>query len=197
MLPRCKISGGFCLLILWFAYANGWRLLGTVLLAAAIHEAGHCGVLLAVGGRIHGLHINVLGAVLETNSSRLSYGRELAAILAGPLANLLSAWVLGRAGAMTAAGAHLVLGGFNLLPLYPLDGGRALELLVSWALGPEQGYMAIKWVGALTAVLLTGTLCRLMEGSGGSLWLLPAAVGSAAAGIGGLLGKMPDFKRIL
>ena len=118
---RFRISPGFCLLLFWFGTVNGWRLLGTILLAAAVHELGHCLVLRLAGARITGLRIGVLGAVLETDSSRLSYARELLAALAGPGANLTAAWLLGRVpGASAASGAHLVLVLFNLLPVRPL-----------------------------------------------------------------------------
>lgn len=49
-------------------------------------------------------------------------------MLAGPAVNLLCALVLGGAHAWVAAGAHLSLCLFNLLPVRPLDGGRALYL---------------------------------------------------------------------
>ena len=81
----------------------------------------------------------------------------------------------------TAAGAHIVLGIFNLLPIRPLDGGRALYLGTSWLLGPAAGEATARWTGAVTAVVLAAGLGWLMIRSGGSLWLLPAAVGALAA----------------
>ena len=89
-----RISPGFCLLTAWFAAVNGWCLTVVVLGAAAVHELGHWAVLKALGARTLGLRIGVLGAVLAVDSRGLSYGQELAAVLAGPAANLLSAAVL-------------------------------------------------------------------------------------------------------
>ena len=86
-----RISPGFILLLFWFAAGNGWSLLGTILLAAAVHEAGHCLMLRLCGGECTALRIGVLGAVLETGSARLPYGRELLVVLAGPGANCLLA----------------------------------------------------------------------------------------------------------
>ena len=167
----------------WFAAVNGIRPLLTILAAALIHETGHWVVLRALGARSLALRVGVLGIALETDRQRLSYGQELAALLAGPGANLLCACLLAllMEGAETAIGAHLVLGIFNLLPVRPLDGGRALYLLGVWLLGPDRGEWLARLVGALAAILLAAGLCLLSAWTGGSLWLLPAAGGFFAA----------------
>ena len=176
-----RISPGFCLLTGWFAAVNGWRLLAAVLGAAAIHEGGHWLALRLLGAKILGLRIGVLGAVLETDSRGLSYGGELIAVLAGPGANLAAALVLTALDREMLAGAHLVLGAFNLLPVRPLDGGRALYLAVSWALGPAAGERVTRWAGFTAALALAVCLGWVMERTGGSLWLLPALAGLLAA----------------
>lgn len=187
MSPRSErpvwISGGFCLLTAWFAAVNGWRLLLVVLGAAAVHELGHCLMLKCLGVPIKRLCLTVFGAALETGSARLSYGRELAAVLAGPAANLLCVITLAPLGERWTVfiGANLVLCVFNLLPVRPLDGGMALYLLVSWIAGPAAGEWAARWLGALTAALLAAGVGYVMWSSCGSLWLLPAAVGLLAA----------------
>lgn len=177
MSPELRISPGFCLLIGWFAAVNGWSMLVAVLAAAALHELGHWAALRLLGAEIRGLRIGILGAVLETDSTRLSYGRELVVLLAGPGANLLGALMLAALGAETAAGAQLVLGGFNLLPVRPLDGGRALYLALSWLLGPAAGDRAARWTGCFAALGLAILLGEVMRRTGGSLWLLPALAG--------------------
>lgn len=181
MCPRIRISPGFCLLTGWFTAVNGWKLLAAVLGAAALHELGHWLMLRLMGAQIRGLRIGVLGAVLETDSAGLSYGRELAAVLAGPGANLLGALALAPWGTEMAVGAQLVLGGFNLLPVRPLDGGRALCLALSWLLGPAAGDRAARWIGSSAALALAILLGEVMRRTGGSLWLLPAMAGLLAA----------------
>lgn len=178
--PKLQISGGFCLLIAWFGLINGWELLLVVLLAATLHEIGHCVILLALGAQIRRIRLGVCGAVLETDSScTLSYGGELAAVLAGPGANflcasLLLAWDSQRWA--LAAGANLILCVFNLLPLRPLDGGRAWYLLSSWLFGPRTGERTTRWVGTVTGLMLALGLVTVMRYSG-SLWLLPPLFG--------------------
>lgn len=170
-----RVSGGFVLLAAWFILANGWEPLATVLGAAAVHELGHWVTLRLLGAEVTGFSLSALGAVLETDSRRLSYGGELAAVLAGPAANLLSALALPALGGGPAAvGANLVLCVFNLLPVRPLDGGRAVYLLASWLAGPDVGERAARCLGAVTALTLAAGLGFVIWRSGGSLWLLPA-----------------------
>lgn len=183
MSPPCKVrvSGGFLLLTVWFVLTNGWKPLATVLGAAAVHELGHWAVLRGLGADVTGFRLSVLGAVLETESRRLSYGGELSAVLAGPGANLAAAMALTALGGgrwPAAVGANLVLCAFNLLPIRPLDGGRALYLLVSWLAGPDAGEQAARCLGAMTALALAAALGYVVWRSGGSLWLLPALCAS-------------------
>ena len=189
-----RITGGFWLLIAWFALVNGWKMLVTVLCAAAVHECGHLAVLRWNRAKIMGLRISVFGAELETDSGSLSYGGELAAVLAGPAANLLCASVLLLLGGRRfwiLAGANLALCAFNLLPIRRLDGGRAFYLLVAWAAGPAAGEWAARYLGAFSAAALASCLVWLMWRSGGSLWLAPAACGLLASALGDIAAPIP------
>lgn len=182
--PKLQISGGFFLLIAWFGLINGWDLLLVVLLAATLHEAGHCVILLVLGAQIRRVQIGLCGAVLETDSGKaLSYGGELAAVLAGPGVNFLCAVVFLMLDSRRwdlFIGANLILCGFNLLPLRPLDGGRALFLLCSWMFGPRVGERIARWAGTAAGLILALTLCWVMRYSG-SLWLIPALWGILGA----------------
>lgn len=187
---RCEksVSPGFLLLCGWFAWACGGEALFSVLLAAGVHELGHLLVLRLFGAGVYRFHVGVLGAVMEADTAALSYQKELLAVLAGPLANLALASALVWTHAAALVGANLVLCAFNLLPLPPLDGGRALGLLLSWILGPERGEAVTYCIGRAAALTLAAFLLFLMVGTGGSLWLLPACLAAL-----GMVGKKTNF----
>ena len=107
--------------------------------------------------------------------------------------NLLCALVLGGAHAWVAAGAHLSLCLFNLLPVRPLDGGRALYLAAAWLAGPSAAERIACWAGGTTALALGGLVLWLIGRTGGSLWLLPAAFGLLAAALRELHGERRIF----
>lgn len=188
---RVQVTGGFWLLILWFWYANGWKILVPVLAAAASHELGHWAVLRLMGSHVDYLRVSMFGAEMRTVHGRLSYAGELAAALAGPAVNLAAGMILARMGpeAAVSAGAHLVLGLFNLLPIRPLDGGIAVYTLASWLAGPAVGERLTRGLGAAAALVLAALLGWLMYRSSGSLWLLPPFFGLVCAGGKEICGK--------
>lgn len=101
--------------------------------AAVFHELSHGAAILLLGGEIHGLKILPDGIRMET--SPMPPWQEIFCSLAGPLGSLLLV-LLGKHTPRIALCA-LVQGCYNLLPVYPLDGGRAIRCLLGRFLSPE------------------------------------------------------------
>ena len=129
-----SVGGGFWLLLSAALLISPAPVTLAVLLAAALHEGGHLAALAAFGVPVEGVRLGAMGAVIHARgAARLSYGRELCVTLAGPAVNLVCAPLLAalsvRLGwdwGLLFAGAHAVLGAYNLLPVAPLDGARSL-----------------------------------------------------------------------
>lgn len=118
---------GFLLILAALIYLDGQGLVLQSILACIIHELGHWAMILLAGGRVQELRLTVVGAEMKLDTQYpLSYGREVAAALAGPAANLLAAWFSALCGCHLFAGLNLCFGVLNLVPVFPLDGGRAL-----------------------------------------------------------------------
>lgn len=97
------------------------------LTAAVIHELFHfLGILLA-GGRIMGIQIGAGGARITV--AGLTTAQELFCALSGPVGGLLLLFLCRWFPRIALCG--LVQSAFNLLPVFPLDGGRAVQCAVS------------------------------------------------------------------
>lgn len=156
-----KIDGCVCVLaaLAILILPLNWLLAG--LAAAGVHELCHYLAVKAAGGRVWGFRVGVGGAVME--AAPMSAGKELLCVLAGPMGGILLTlcfrWI-----PRTAICAGLQ-SAFNLLPVMPLDGGRAVGCIAKLlpgvsrdAVGRLQGWLA---VGITSAAVLAALILRI------------------------------------
>ncbi len=175
---KLELGWGFFALIALALAAGAGDVLPAVGLAAACHELGHFAALALAGVRVERVRLTAFGAEILADTRFTPYSRDILCTLAGPLVNLVLALVLAQCGAYLAAGANLLLGCFNLLPVPALDGGRAFYLLFSWAFGPPAADRAGKWVGLLTASALVLVAAVLTVRHQAGLFLILGAFGT-------------------
>ncbi|MDQ7848937.1 MAG: site-2 protease family protein [Armatimonadota bacterium] len=157
-------------------------LFGSVL----VHELGHALIARRHGVRTRNITLFMFGGVAQIAAEPPTAEAELAIAAAGPLtsyglAGLL--WVGGRLAAGTALGAmvsylafiNLLLATFNLIPGFPLDGGRMLRAWL-WRRGGdlERATRTAAQGGQVVAVLFIGLgLVQIFRGAFvGGLWLV-------------------------
>ena len=155
-------------------------LLAALLPAALLHELAHYAVLRLCGVRTARFTLTGLGASLYVPElHRLSYGAELLSAAAGPLMNLLL-WVLlrltGREELTLFAGAQMVLGVLNLLPVRPMDGGRILWLATAYLTEPYTADRVAAAVGLAVSSALLALCLWLVLTTGSGLFLLLGAL---------------------
>ena len=97
--------------------------LAAIFLAAIIHELCHLIVLKLCGIRVYQIHIRKHGAEIETEA--LSPLQELLCAAAGPAGSFLCLIFKEHFPILALCG--LLQGIYNLLPIYPLDGGRIVH----------------------------------------------------------------------
>lgn len=128
---------GVVYLLLYFD-ASGFLRLG--LLAAILHELGHILVYCIQQRHLPVIEVTMTGFCMRLCGNALSPGRRFWLAAAGPAVNFLlaSLWALRLGRNMTIRGsaflaANLLTGGFNLLPIPPLDGAQmAASLYAVW-----------------------------------------------------------------
>lgn len=154
---RFEVTPGFLLLTACLFYLDrGIGILPWGLLGCALHEAGHVIAGAIIGGKVNRLTLSVIGAELRLDYPRvLSYWEENLVALAGPVANLITGAAAAGCGLHLPAILSLGIGGFNLLPILPLDGGRVLWNVLSGCLRePWPERITVGLTGILSGVLL-------------------------------------------
>ena len=154
----------------------GWcdlRLCGLFLLALALHEAAHLTALALFRRPVLGLTLSAGGAKIETEA--LTLRQEALSAAAGPLVNLLSGALTLRCVPAFSA-VSLGLAAVNLLPLYPLDGGRILRAALLSRLPPERTERILRLAVWLTCSTLMVGACWLTVWRQAGLWPIFAAL---------------------
>lgn len=120
---RIRLSGGFCVMLALMLLLVPLKWLLASVLAAAFHEACHYLAIRACTGKCEGMKLYSYAAHMPL--PEMSRRKEMLCALAGPIGGLcllpLARWMpcLALCGAMQSC--------YNLLPIHPLDGGRALR----------------------------------------------------------------------
>ena len=94
--------------------------------AAALHECCHLIALCLFRVQVYRIEVSALGARILT--APLTCSQELICALAGPVGSLLCLSLLRFFPVFAFCG--FVQGLYNLLPLYPMDGGRILNCIL-------------------------------------------------------------------
>ncbi|WP_417310330.1 site-2 protease family protein [Devosia sp.] len=153
-----------------------------------VHELSHTFVGRAFGMPINRVTLFMFGGAAELEEEPKTPMTELVMALAGPLMSLLLALVFSQLAGLDATGGaqaplamvlaylgliNLLLALFNMLPAFPLDGGRVLRAILWMASGNRR--RATRWAslaGEAFAVffIVAGIFVLLSTGSLGGLW---------------------------
>lgn len=140
---KFQVSGAALVtLVAVYFFDTGGIILPSII-AIVIHELGHYIAIRSFRREIACIQLNMTGLMM-LNNQPMSYLEEIVTAAAGPAASLLlalaasfSGRILDSGQAYLIAGISLILCIFNLLPVYPLDGGRIEYALAAHFLGPD------------------------------------------------------------
>lgn len=162
-------------------YAAGTAAALLLFLSVLLHELSHASVARTRGVEVESITLFIFGGVAQMGMDARTAADEFLLTAAGPLCSLLlgaTFWGLGQAGQAvgapdaallvtnTLAVVNVALAVFNMIPGFPLDGGRIFRSAVWWITGDAT--RATRWAtrgGQLFGWLLIGVgLLSLWEG---------------------------------
>lgn len=147
-----------------------------------LHEMGHSLAAMKEGVPVRQIVLGWWGGVAQLGGMLPGAPAEIMVALAGPCVSLLlgglfliptlvtgsfyggGAWSTFDWLFILLGGTNLFLGIFNLLPIFPLDGGRVATALAVMFMGPERG------LAAMRKISLIGVACFVLFG----LWSIYA-----------------------
>ena len=150
MAPWADIDGFAILLgaLLVLTLPIPWLI--SAILAALFHECCHALAVKLLGGKILNFTLGLRGIRLDCTP--LPPGKALIASLAGPLGSF--SLLLFARYIPTIALCAGVQGLFNLLPIYPLDGGRILMDACSLILPEDRASKVCHWTGTICSIII-------------------------------------------
>ena len=167
------VNLSFVLLLLIFVtdfHSFSFGLAAAIVLAISVtlHELGHALTAGAFGYRTRDITLSLLGVCASLTSLPRKAWQELLTALAGPLVSFAIAGVVLlldvfgvriennwlRSVLAYTFWMNVMLGGFNLLPGFPMDGGRIFRSVMRAFMSREKATLVAMWVGRAFAIVL-------------------------------------------
>jgi Zn-dependent protease len=211
---QLAIHGSFVLLLAYYAlegWQQGrwagmvWRVLLIILffICVVLHELGHSLTARRFGVKVPRILLMPIGGMAEFDHIPRKPSTELLITIAGPLVNFLIAlpllpyfwqnmvndvpltpWSIPELG-LELLIANLIMGTFNLLPVFPMDGGRIFRALLATRLPYLRATFWAARIGQILAVILVAITLY-------NEWWMPAVLFSFIFVVGGA-----EYKNLL
>ncbi len=164
-MPKVKIdfSLSFLLYLLFIVCIGKSAYMLNYLLVLFIHEYSHAVTAHKLGYKLSNIKLAPFGICLNINNNNISRADNIKIALAGPIVNIIMAvsclalwWISPNIYFLTYGiyEASLVTAIFNLLPCYPLDGGRVMTSVLPQKINQKVFFTIINITFSLIFVLL-------------------------------------------
>ena len=173
---KFRIDLKIFIFVILFLITNQIKIYAMIMIFAIIHELGHLIAGMLLGMKAEKIEIKPFGVAIDFNIKRKDYivkikkgnlleVKKVLVALAGPMTNVLIIFILAiptmfqinQEEKMLMIFSNITLILFNILPFYPLDGGRVLKGIIYILKGKRTAEKYIYYISYITLVIITVT----------------------------------------
>ena len=126
----------------------------SIFVAVLIHELAHTAVAKKLKHSVEHVYLDVFNGAAAIDTTYLAYKDIILIVLAGPLSNLVLYFIGYYLGLDIFSSVNIFLFIFNILPIYPMDGGRICKAICQWLTKPSVGRKINGYISIVTSILL-------------------------------------------
>ena len=168
---RFRIDLKICLFLILFYLTKQIEIYGMIMFFAFIHELGHLTAGLLLGMKPEKLEIMPFGISISFKIKPKDYNnkikkgnaleiKKIIVAIAGPLTNLIIILITSKLNIDITKGLNIIYTNllimiFNLIPIYPLDGGRILKGILHINFGKRLAEKYIQNISFIVTMLIT------------------------------------------
>ena len=170
---QIKIDLKICAALLIFFWSNQLEIYLIFMLFAIVHELGHLFIGLILGFKPKGINLMPMGLSICFQIKSKNYNvnikkakiitlKKLIIAFSGPLTNFMIVILfmiynieILNIKREEIVYANLIIGFFNLIPIYPLDGGRIIKYIIHIKKNLRKSYKYTNCISNITLITIT------------------------------------------
>lgn len=168
---RFKIDLKIFIFLILFYFTRQIEIYAIIMIFAIIHELGHLVAGLILKMKPEKIEIMPFGVTISFKINSIEYNKKIGkgnlleikkviVALAGPITNLIiiiitNYFKLDIIKELIVIYTNILIMTFNLLPIYPLDGGRILKGILHIKIGKKKAEKYINNISIITTIIIT------------------------------------------
>lgn len=144
----------FALLFMQYDFNTSLNYFVSIFVAVLVHELAHTAVAKKFNHYVEHVYLDLLNGAAAIDTTYSPYNQTILIVAAGPISNLILYFIGSYLGLDIFAQINMFLFIFNILPIYPMDGGRICKAICQWLTKPSIGRKINGCISIVASVLL-------------------------------------------
>jgi stage IV sporulation protein FB len=144
----------FAILFMQYDFNTSLDWFLSIFVAVLIHELAHTAVAKQLNHSVEHVYLDVFNGAAAIDTTYSPYNQTILIVAAGPLSNLILYFIGSYLGLDIFAQVNMFLFIFNILPIYPMDGGRICKAICQWVTKPSIGRKINGYISIICSSLL-------------------------------------------